>query len=172
MKRYSALSIAFLCSVGLTSCLFKQENQNQHLAAADVEENKTDSHAAVSDDTNRLGLRLGKVHYFDEVIQRHTGTLDPFESLTNGKQYSNVVIDFFAPWCGPCKTLGKLLEEIAPKNNSVLIVKVDIDQYPHIAQKFNIQSIPTVLFFKNGTLVKKLKGFDKKEMIRSIKEIF
>jgi len=71
-----------------------------------------------------------------------------------------VLVDFFATWCGPCKMLGPVLEELAQKlAGSVHIVKVDVDQSSDLAMKFGIMSVPTMILFKEGKAVKQLQGY-------------
>ena len=62
-----------------------------------------------------------------------------------------VVVDFWAQWCGPCKMLGPVLEEIATEQaGRAKVVKIDLDESPGLAQKYNVQAIPTILFFAGG----------------------
>ncbi len=70
-----------------------------------------------------------------------------------------VLVDFWATWCGPCKTIAPVVEEIANDYAGKLkVVKVDVDSNPEISMKFNIRSIPTLMVFKGGTVVEQLIG--------------
>lgn len=76
-----------------------------------------------------------------------------------------VLVDFYAVWCGPCRMQGPIIEEIAQENDNVVVGKVNVDDEGDIAQQFGISSIPTLLVFKNGELVKKFVGLQTKDTL-------
>lgn len=76
-----------------------------------------------------------------------------------------VLLDFFATWCGPCRMLTPVLEELSEEVSDVTIVKVDVDQDGALAQRFGIMAVPTMILFENGEPVKQLQGFMNKEAL-------
>lgn len=76
-----------------------------------------------------------------------------------------VLVDFFATWCGPCKMLSPLLEEVANENNDLTVLKIDVDEVGDVAVQFGIQAIPTLILFKNGEEVAKKMGYQNKNQL-------
>lgn len=80
-----------------------------------------------------------------------------------------VVVDFFANWCGPCKMLAPIFEELAPEyGDKVKFIKVDVDQSPDLAMKYKVASIPTIIVMKNGEAAASNVGFIPKEQIKNL----
>lgn len=77
-----------------------------------------------------------------------------------------VVVDFYADWCGPCKMLAPVLEQLERDNDDVTFVKVNIEENPEIAEEYEVQSIPNVGFFKGGALVDRSVGFVSAEQLQ------
>ncbi|MEE4196600.1 MAG: thioredoxin [Bacteroidales bacterium] len=70
-----------------------------------------------------------------------------------------VIVDFWAEWCGPCRMIGPIIEELSEDyNDQVVCTKLDVDSNPGVASKYGIRNIPTVLFFKGGEIVDKQVG--------------
>ena len=84
--------------------------------------------------------------------------------LQNEKDYENliqngkVLVDFYADWCGPCQMLGPVLEE-AQNTVEFTLLKINVDEFPNIARRYGIMSIPTIILFKDGKLIKKDLGY-------------
>jgi thioredoxin 1 len=91
----------------------------------------------------------------DDILILSDATFDE----TIGAADTAVLVDFWAEWCGPCKMIGPTLEEIAVEQRGKLtIAKLNVDDNPDTARRFEVMSIPTLLVFKNGERVKRLVG--------------
>jgi len=90
-----------------------------------------------------------------------------FNTAVEGQ--GTVVVDFWAPWCGPCKMLAPILEELSTElGDSVKIAKLNVDENPETASRFGVMSIPTLIFFKDGQPVDKVVGLNSKESLKNI----
>jgi thioredoxin 1 len=77
-----------------------------------------------------------------------------------------VLVDFWAVWCGPCQIQGPIVEDVAKSmDGKVVVGKLNVDENPEVSQKFGIMSIPTLMIFKGGTVVKQFIGVQSKETI-------
>ena len=84
------------------------------------------------------------------------------------KGEGKILVDFYADWCGPCKIMSPLIDEIAEEGIvNVKVGKINVDESPEIASKFEIMSIPTIMIFENGTPIKTFIGVTDKEVIES-----
>ncbi|MCH8232429.1 MAG: thioredoxin [Bacteroidetes bacterium] len=93
-------------------------------------------------------------------------TDDNFEEIINSEK--PVMVDFWAEWCGPCKMISPVVEEMAGEyDGKAVIGQVDVDNNPGVSAKFGIRSIPTLLFFKNGEIVDKQIGAVPKTVLTS-----
>jgi thioredoxin 1 len=89
------------------------------------------------------------------IVNLSTATFD--ETVASADK--PVVVDFWAEWCGPCKAIGPILSELATElDDQVTIAKVNVDDNPDLAMKFNVMSIPTLLVFSGGEVHKRLVG--------------
>ena len=81
----------------------------------------------------------------------------------------SVLVDFYADWCGPCKMLAPIVDEIAQENDDIKVVKVNVDENPNIALDYKVMSIPTLVVIKGGKEVSRSVGVvDKKEILEML----
>jgi thioredoxin 1 len=90
------------------------------------------------------GIQTLSTSTFDEII---------------GSAETPVVVDFWAEWCGPCKMIAPILEELATEQaGTITVAKLNVDENPDLAMRYNVMSIPTLLVFKDGEIAKRLVG--------------
>lgn len=94
-------------------------------------------------------------------MAKHLEKKEDFDSFIKADK---VLVDFFAEWCGPCKMLGPVLEEV----KEIDILKINVDEFPDLAAKYGVMSIPTLILFSNGKEVKKEIGFKNLEEIKKM----
>ena len=81
-----------------------------------------------------------------------------------------VLVDFWAPWCGPCRMVSPIVDEIAGETDSVKVCKINIDEQPQLAAQYGVMSIPTLMVFENGDVVEKAVGARNKSFILQMLE--
>lgn len=94
-------------------------------------------------------LAVGKENFRKEVLESE----------------KTVLVDFWAAWCGPCRMLSPVIDEIAAENSDIKVVKINVDEQPELAQEFNVMTIPSLLVFKNGEKVNQSAGVKPKQLI-------
>ena len=83
---------------------------------------------------------------------------------------TKVLVDFWAPWCGPCRMVSPIVDEIAEENAAIKVAKINIDEQPQLASQYGVMSIPTLLVFENGDVIEKAVGARNKSFILQMLE--
>lgn len=78
-----------------------------------------------------------------------------------------VLVDFWAPWCGPCQMMGPVIDELSTELTAAKVAKLNVDEHPALAQKYGIMSIPALKIFKGGQVVKELVGVQQKDKLKT-----
>lgn len=108
------------------------------------------------------------VIYLHQVVTKAEDVSATFDRYTKS---GNVVVDFYAEWCGPCKTMARVIDQISNQFPNVTFLKVDVDQFQSLAA--TIRSIPTIVFYKDGAQVNRISGArDKGDFIALINKSF
>ena len=90
-----------------------------------------------------MSVKVLNVENFEEEVLKKEGT---------------AIVDFYADWCGPCKVMSPIIDKIAEENTNVNVGKVNVDDNPELAEKYEVMSIPTIIIFKNGEISKTFIG--------------
>jgi thioredoxin 1 len=113
----------------------------------------------------KFRLVLGKIRGGKKVFEFTDKSFK--EAVLEAKE--PVLVDFWAPWCGPCQLAGPVIEELAKEyEGQVKVVKINVDENPKTAEKYGVMSIPTVIIFKDGKEVKRQVGFPGKAGYESL----
>jgi thioredoxin 1 len=101
---------------------------------------------------------------FVTEIKTEQGFVSALKSSTN----QLVVVDFFATWCGPCKELHHILEDMAKKNPSVKFYRLNVDNFNSICSKYSIHKLPTVIFFRRELELERVEGLNGDRLVRAL----
>jgi thioredoxin 1 len=130
-KPYKTSLLAITLSVSLTGC-------NPTQPKPETEETK---HAPINE--KRTLINLSSEDQLNDLIAQ-----------------GNVIVDFYAEWCGPCKRLGPIIDELSKEISDVTFVKINIDSFKELRNAYSVQGVPTLIFFQNGKQISRTTGGD------------
>ena len=110
---------------------------------------------ARGDEQNRVRRKVLELRGGEVTEVKGTGDFDSLVKASKGKL---IVVDFTASWCGPCKMIAPAYEELSSEYTESVFCKVDVDEVPDIAQRYEVMAMPTFLFLKNGEVVDRFSG--------------
>lgn len=90
---------------------------------------------------------------------------EEFDAMVN---QGSLIVDFYANWCGPCRMLAPVLEEVSEEHPNVQFIKVNVDDEPELAQRYGVMSIPALFAIKDGEVKKSVVGFQPKAMVENL----
>ena len=96
-------------------------------------------------------------------------TKDEFQNIL-ASEGKTILVDFYANWCGPCKVIAPILDQIADERQDVVICKINVEEAPDVASKYGVRAIPTLVSFRNGEVFKRATGSIPKASILEILE--
>lgn len=115
----------------------------------------------------RIAVRVQKKRKMSKIIHLNNDDFDQFV----GSSELPVLVDFWAPWCGPCKAINPIVEKLAEEwEGRAKVCKVDIDDAPNIAAKYNVRGVPTLILFKGGTPTATHVGMTSKDKLNKLLE--
>ena len=89
------------------------------------------------------------------------------EQEFENERIGTILVDFYADWCGPCKMVSPIVDELSEDNNDIAFRKVNVDEEANLAIRYNVRSIPTLILFKDGKEVDRVVGFAPKQRLQS-----
>lgn len=157
MKKLALGTFAIIATIGIMA----QTNS--------IKPTPTEIHTT-SKKNDELAQFRGRVVNFSEIVS-HFGSAD--KALNTIKNSNNVVLDFYADWCSPCNAIAPTIANMAHKFPTILFVKIDTQAYQSISNHFGIRSIPTLIYLKNGSEIKRNIGLmSEKELINQLTTLF